>query len=110
LVRAGPDLREAARPDPVIPSEKNKKYCSSCGGDDENQKRNDDGGRYCDGVSEEKYGDSIAKLEDIMVKVNALLDAAKPKLNETAGDDILYLTEIAYNCLLDVQMERLKQP
>lgn len=61
---------------------------------------------------EEKYGDSIAKLEDLTAKVNELLDAPKPKLNNDndAGDDILYLTELAYNCVLDVQMERLKQP
>jgi hypothetical protein len=58
---------------------------------------------------EEKYGDSIAKLEDMMAKVNALLDAPKTKLDETAGDDILYLTELAYNCVLDVQMERIEQ-
>ena len=59
---------------------------------------------------EEKYGDSIAKLEDMMVKVNALLDAPKPKLDDTAGDDILYLAELAYNCVLDVQIERIQQP
>ena len=59
---------------------------------------------------EEKYGDSIAKLEDMMVKVNALLDAPKPKLDDAAGDDILYLTELAYNCVLGVQIERIQQP
>jgi len=60
---------------------------------------------------EEKYGDSFAKLEDLTDKVNDLLDAPKPKLKEDPyGDDILYLTELAYNCVLDVQMERLKQP
>jgi len=59
---------------------------------------------------EEKYGDSIAKLEDMMVKVNALLDAPKPKLDDTAGDNILYLTELAYKCVLDVQIERIQQP
>ena len=59
---------------------------------------------------EEKYGDSIAKLEDMTAKVNDLLDARKTKLDEVDGDDILYLTELAYNCVLDVQMERLKQP
>jgi molybdopterin converting factor small subunit len=59
---------------------------------------------------EEKYGDSIAKLEDMMANVNDLLDARKTKLDEADGDDILYLTELAYNCVLDVQMERLKQP
>ena len=59
---------------------------------------------------EEKYGDSITKLEEITAKVNALLDARKPKLNGEVGDDILYLTELAYNCALDVQMERLNQP
>jgi len=59
---------------------------------------------------EEKYGDSIAKLEEVTAKVNYLLDAKKPKLNDDVGDDILYLTELAYNCVLDVQMERLKQP
>ena len=45
-----------------------------------------------------------------MAKVNDLLDARKTKLDEADGDDILYLTELAYNCVLDVQMERLKQP
>ena len=59
---------------------------------------------------EEKYGDSFAKLEDLTDKVNELLDAPKPKLNDDAGDDILYLTELAYNCVLDVQKERLEQP
>ena len=59
---------------------------------------------------EEKYGDSIAKLDDMMVKVNTLLDAPKPKLDDAAGDDILYLTELAYNCVLDVQIERIQQP
>jgi hypothetical protein len=59
---------------------------------------------------EESYGDSIAKLEDMTAKVNALLDAPKTKLDDTAGDDILYLTELAYSCVLDVQMERIQQP
>jgi hypothetical protein len=59
---------------------------------------------------EEKYGDSIGKLEDMMAKVSDLLDAPKTKLDEGAGDDILYLTELAYNCVLDVQMERIRQP
>ena len=59
---------------------------------------------------EEKYGDSIAKLEDMMVKVNALLDAPKPKLKEAVGDDILYLAELAYKCVLNVQIERIQQP
>jgi hypothetical protein len=59
---------------------------------------------------EEKYGDSIAKLEDLTAKVNELLDAPKPKLDDAAGDDILYLTELAYNCVLDVQIERIQQP
>jgi len=59
---------------------------------------------------EEKYGDSIAKLEDMTAKVNDLLDAPKTKLDEGAGDDILYLTELAYTCVLDVQMERIRQP
>ena len=59
---------------------------------------------------EEKYGDSIGKLEDMTAKVNDLLDAPKTKLDEGAGDDILYLTELAYTCVLDVQMERIRQP
>lgn len=56
---------------------------------------------------EESYGDSMAKLEDITSKVIDLVEAAKTKLDEKDGDDILYLTELAYNCVLDVQMERL---
>lgn len=56
---------------------------------------------------EESYGDSITKLENITAKVIDLLDAPKTKLVEDTGDDILYLTELAYNCVFDVQMERL---
>ena len=57
---------------------------------------------------DEKYSDSYAKLEEMTEKVNDLLDAPKPKLTEKPfGDDILYLIELAYNCVLDVQIERL---